>query len=206
MAATGESQVVLADSHGGIAAVIDLRGKFAAPFEAGSCIKQVLCNVEQIICTYFDQGVFSGRSPSDEGVAIFSMSGDFITGFHSKFGWRPIGVADCYCACLDPLGRLLFSPYTEFPLVRWDTLSGEQRIWQLPEELHACNALSATETYAYFWAPQYEKTNQIFRFDLLSGEISVVGELALSKHRQPLSNGRFLAWDNLSYTIVDPTT
>jgi hypothetical protein len=40
----------------------------------------------------------------------------------------------------------------------------------------------------------------------LSGEISVVGELALSKHRQPLSNGRFLAWDNLSYTIVDPTT
>jgi hypothetical protein len=86
MAATGESQVVLADSHGGIAAVIDLRGKFAAPFEAGSCIKQVLCNVEQIICTYFDQGVFSGRSPSDEGVAIFSMSGDFITGFHSKFG------------------------------------------------------------------------------------------------------------------------
>jgi hypothetical protein len=206
LATAQESHLVLADSHGGIAAVIDLHGNVAARFEAGDCIEQVLCNSERIVLTYFDQGVFSGRSPSDEGVAIFSPSGDFITGFHSKFGWKPVGIADCYCACLDPLGRLLFSPYTDFPLVRWDVTTGEMSLWELPEELHACGALSATESHAYFWAPQNEKTNRIFRFDLESGQITVAGELAPPRHRQPLPEGRFLAWDNTSYLIVDPTT
>jgi hypothetical protein len=206
MTAAGESQVLLADSHSGDAAVVSHDGELIARFQAGSSIQQVLSNENNLFCTYFDEGVFSGRGPSDEGIAVFSSAGDFITGFHSKFGWNLIGIADCYCACLDPVDRLLFSPYADFPLVRWEVASGEQRVWQLPEELHACSTLSATETHAYFWAPQYEKTNRIFRFGLDSGEVTVVGELAPPKHRQPLSQGRFLAWDNESYFIVHATT
>jgi hypothetical protein len=188
------------------ASLMNILGQVLLTFAAGDGIEQALCSQDAFVCTYFDEGVYGGLDPSQAGVAVFSKGGNFLTGWHSRFGWQDVSISDCYCACFDPSGRLLFSPYTEFPLVRWDLKANTRQIWQLPESLQCCHALSATDTHTYFWGPHgYDVENTMFGFELRTGEVSVVGELAPLAHRQPLSDGRFLTWDQEQYLVVDPT-
>src|SRR6185436_5429695 len=97
--------------------VFSTAGKVLAAFNAGDGIQDVVVLADLFAVTYFDEGVFSGRSPSDEGIAFFDFSGKFSWGYQSTLGGDGVDVADCYCACRTTDGNLVFSPYTDFPLI-----------------------------------------------------------------------------------------
>src|SRR5213593_4645291 len=105
-------------------------------FFAGDGIQDVLANGDTIVVTYFDEGVFSGIRPGDEGVAVFDSRGDLRAGYRSTLGSRAVDIADCYAACWESDWRIAFLPYREFPLVRLDVRTFDQNVVQTPRRLH----------------------------------------------------------------------
>lgn len=61
------------------------------------------------------------------------------------YGFGPEGadVSDCYAACWD----------TDFPVVRWNLLTGEQTIQPTPKRLHGSSAISVSGDEAMFYGP-----------------------------------------------------
>jgi len=183
-------------------------GVVVASFSVGDAVAQVLSNRGHIATTYFDEGISSTRSRlSNEGVNAFSLSGEHVGGYVSKLAQFAVDIDDCYAACFDRQGRLLFCPYPEFPVVRIHLPSWRQEVWALPDVLHACQNIAATDTHAYFWNPGYERKDMIYAFDLESKEVTEVGKFPYlrSSQKSVAVDGRFINVEQRVVTIIDPS-
>jgi hypothetical protein len=64
--------------HGHNAWVIDDAGTMAFSFSIGDAIEDVLANGNQIVATYFDEGVFGNDPLSQNGIGTFTPRGGFF--------------------------------------------------------------------------------------------------------------------------------
>jgi hypothetical protein len=185
--------------------LLDDAGKVLSAFDGGPAKQQVLAVSQGVLVTYFDEGALSSNVFSSEGLSLFSPDGSHLGGYGSRLGGSAVLIADCYCAGRDDVGRILFSPYTEFPLVRLNLETWDKRTWALPEELHSSQALTATSRSAFFWGSKWLNPSAIFSFDLDSGRVSDLGSVEADPRLSmvTLPDGRFVApWQD-RYFVID---
>jgi hypothetical protein len=179
--------------------ILSLADKTRIEFSAGDGIQDVLASQDAIVVTYFDEGVYSGIPPGDEGVAIFYTSGRLRAGYRSSLAANAVHVDDCYAACWQDKTHIAFSPYTGFPLVSWDVETLEQEVQPLPQELHGSSAITVSDDRFLFFSP-YDIRNGIVAWSPKK-EPTLVGQ-----HPGPLRGlrgGRFLSRGTHGFTIVE---
>lgn len=203
--ALGLDRVVLVDSRplptgpGGF--IISLQGQLLHTFSVGDGIQDVIVLDDTIVVTYFDEGIFSGVRPADEGIAFFDLDGVLFGGYQSVFGAKAVDIADCYAAC--PVGRnqIAFTAYTGFELVFLNPRACMQEVQELPKELHGASGLSICGEEAYLYGPSAQKRA------LLSWRQGKTAQ-CIGEHAGPLRglpNGRFLARSEHGFTVMDCT-
>jgi hypothetical protein len=180
-------------------------------FRFGDGIQDVLVSPNEVVVTYFDEGVFSsatGETPAGEGVAVFDFSGALRGGFNSSRSDDDVFIADCYSATWSN-GGLLVCPYTadepNFPIIVFDVRSLTHELLPTPEALHGSHALAAAWTeetrVALFHGP-YEDKSGIYRWRIGDDEHERIGQ-----HAGPLRGlrgARFLAHSASAYTVLTP--
>jgi hypothetical protein len=179
--------------------VLSLPRSETRSFVAGDGIQDVLATSDAIVITYFDEGVFSGIAPSNEGVAIFTDEGQLRAGYLSLFGPKAADVADCYAACWESDSRIAFLPYTGFPLVRLDLRTLDQQVAPTPRRLHGASAISISGETVLVYGP-YDKKKTMYSWTP-GREPSAIG-----RHPGPLRglrNGRFLAREPSGFTVME---
>lgn len=173
-------------------------GSQKARFCVGDGVEDAIAVGENIAVTYFDEGVFGGVEPSDQGLCIFTTDGRLEFGYQS--GVRsPVDIADCYCACAASRHEVCFSPYTGFPLVRLNVKTRKQHVDELPEALAGASALATDGTNFYFYGP-YSAKRSIMKWH--PGEVPV----EIGTHSGPLracGRSAFLSTGTSGYTIVN---
>jgi hypothetical protein len=179
--------------------ILSLADKTRIEFFAGDGIQDVLASQDAIVVTYFDEGVYSGIPPGDEGVAIFSTSGRLRAGYRSSLAANAVDVDDCYAACWQDKTHIAFFPYVGFPLVSWDVETLEQEVQPTPQELHGSGAITVSDERALFFGPYFD------RDAILAWSPGKKPSLA-GQHPGPLrglSGGRFLSRGTHGFTIVE---
>ena len=201
--AVGFDRVVVADARpvpttpGGL--VISLSGQTLCSFSVGDGIQDLLVLDDAIVVTYFDEGVFGGTAPSEQGLAFFDLQGTLLGGYQSVFGAEAVDVADCYAACVLGRNRVAFSAYTGFELVLLNPRARVQDVHPLPKELHGASALSMRGEDAYLYGPYGHKRGV---FCWRSGS----APRFLGEHSGPLRGlraGRFLLKGEHGFTVLD---
>jgi len=179
--------------------IVALRDGRSSSFFAGEGIQDVLANRESIVVTYFDEGVFRGIEPGHEGVAVFEADGRYRGGYQTKLGVNAVDVSDCYAACWVDDTRIVFLPYTDFPVVTLDVMSFEQHVVAAPRNMDFAHAISATPDGRLLFALAGPR-GRIVRW---SGGPGITD---LDTHVGPirgLLRGRFLARGAHDFTILD---
>ncbi len=171
-------------------------------FYAGDAIQDVLASDEFIVITYFDESALTSPGIEGNGVAVFDTGGDFLFGYRDLFGDEAVAIADCYAACWAADNRILFFPYTDFPLVSVDLKNKTQKIWHTPDAVVGCGAISASDDRVFFHRP-YRDDGSIFEWKIGNESAQKIG--ACSRHLRGLHRGKFLAVAPNAYVIVSPT-
>jgi hypothetical protein len=99
--------------------VFDSSGKHLRSFYAGDGIQdmQVTAN-GQVWVSYFDEGVFSGKSLSESGLVCLDAHGECSFRYPGADGGAPPGITDCYALNVASDRVVWLYYYTDFPLVR----------------------------------------------------------------------------------------
>jgi hypothetical protein len=194
--------------------LFDQSGNVEGVFAFGDGIQDVLISTDDIVVSYFDEGVFGaggGGSPAAEGLAVFSFDGRLRLGYNTSRFSGDVFIADCYCATWADRRRLFFCPYTagepDFPLVTLDLETTAHELWPTPELLHGSAALTVGRSdegreVVFFHGPYDDRTG-IYRWLFGDDRHDWVAQ-----HPGPLRGlrgGRFLASGTAGYTILDPT-
>lgn len=180
--------------------IFDASGRVLSNFFAGHAIQDVLVSNRFIVISYFDESACYGGLEGN-GVAVFDSVGNFQFGYRELFGEKAVEIADCYCTCWADKDRILFYPYTDFPVVSFDLLNKTQTIYDGPPETRGSGALSSRGDTVYFHSP-YNDENGIFRWKV--GEDNAVKVGSHSARLRGLTDGKFLAVSKTGYTIVSP--
>ncbi len=115
-------------------------GSLLSSFCAGDGIEDILASEDRIVFTYFDEGVFGDIPPSAQGLVAFDLEGRLVFEYFKDITRDQVDIADCYCAAWASDGRVVFSPYTGFPLVFLDLEARAQEATALPQKLHGATA------------------------------------------------------------------
>jgi hypothetical protein len=208
IAALDEETIVVVNSRGPDNAwVVRAPGLVVGHFPVGDGVEQVLATDAGIVVTYFDEGVF-GNDLGAEGVGLFSTEGAFLGGYRTRLGSSGVGIYDCYCACIDTQGRLLFFAYAAVPntLVRLDLGTWQQETWQLPAALHNPWSIAAANEKVFFWRMYGGEGREILAFDIPTGAVTADGTLDWDpSDPRPVGypGGKFVVARQHSYDIVE---
>lgn len=179
------------------AATFSSDGRIVTKFMAGDGIQDVGCRNGNIFVSYFDEGVFSGIAPSEEGVAIFNAEGELIMGLREKFGPR-VDIVDCYCACWGNGESLWFCSYPNFPLVEWNLKKNSINILKLPAALQYPGSMSTENGDFFFFSPHTKRDTIIqWKPGMEPKEVGV--------HQGPLRGlpgGQFISVDEKGYMVI----
>ncbi len=173
-------------------------------FAVGDGVDGVAILDDFIAVGYFDEGVFSGITPSHEGLAVFDREGAFLWGYHSDIR-GPLHIVDCYAICPSGRNHLVFCAYTKFEWVELDLAGRTQTVIATPPELAGCKAITPVGDIAIFHAP-YRRGNDktpredVLAFDTKTGAVTSIG--ALPGRVRGLSPGRLLAIGGDAVTVA----
>jgi hypothetical protein len=174
--------------------IIKTSGEVVTNFFLGDAIENIVITKDFIVVAYFDESAASG-----EGIEIFNFSGERLFGYLEFFGSEAVDVFDCYASTLVKDNKIIFCPYTEFPLVLFDVETKTQQIWQPPNEIAGSHAITKLGNKIYFHSP-YQDEHGIYEWKIGSEEVKKIG--SYSSQIRGLSKGRFLAKGNSGYTII----
>ena len=160
-----------------------------AEFLAGDAITDVACLSDLLAISYFDEGIFGHVEPSPEGIAVFSLQGAFLWGYHSTFRAAAQTIDDCYCMCVGPDERLWFHPYSDFTLVALDCRSQAQEVLSLPRSLAGSKAISTDGSQHWFFSPGAHES-ELFSWKPSDGEPKQLA--TLEGRLRGLPGGRFM--------------
>jgi hypothetical protein len=147
---------------------------------------------------YFDEGVFSGIPPSEQGIAFFDFEGHLYAGYRSLFGADAIDIVDCYAACRVDHRTICFSAYLGFDLICANPRARIHRARALPRSLHGASALTMKRDTAFFFSP-YDSERVLLELSA-SGVVREIG-----RHPGPLRGleyGRFLSIGEHGFTVI----
>jgi hypothetical protein len=181
--------------------VCDLHGNIMEQFSMGDGIEDIEIIKEKIIVTYFDEGVIKGvggKDPNKEGLAVLDLKGNLLLGYNGKHGG--IVILDCYCICKHGTNRVLFLPYTNFPLIELNIDTLEETVYHIPEELKGSNSITSTADSVIFHSPYKDKSG-LFKWKIGAQNAERIGEY--SAELRGLKNGKFLSIGNKGFTIID---
>ncbi|HEY3526814.1 MAG TPA: hypothetical protein VGK47_11490 [Nitrososphaeraceae archaeon] len=178
--------------------IYDLRGNILGKFFAGDGIQDIEVIRDKIIITYFDEGVYGKDGPNNEGLVVFNFGGKILSKYNEKHGDQII--SDCYCICKHGANRVLFLPYTEFPLIELNLDTGDEKQYEIPEHLKGSNGLTSTADSIIFHSP-YQDKRGIYKWRPGEKTAEKIGEY--SEGLRGLKNGRFVASGQKGFTILD---
>ncbi len=178
--------------------IYDFKGNVQRQFFAGDGIEDIEIVRDKIIITYFDEGVFGKTGPNNEGLVIFDFKGEIILKYNQKHGDQII--SDCYCICKHGANRILFLPYTDFQLIELNLDTGEEKKYDIPEEVKGSKGLTSTADCIIFHSP-YEDARGIYRWGIGARKIERIAEY--SEGLRGLNNGRFISAGERGFTIID---
>jgi len=178
--------------------ISSLDGTTRVPLAVGDGIEDAIVLSDLIAVTYFDEGVFSGIPPSEQGIAFFDFEGHLCAGYRSLFGADAVDLADGYAACRVDHHTIGFSAYDGFDLVCANPRARTHRARALPRSLHGASALTIKRDTAFFFSPYNSKGVLL---ELSAG--GVVREIG--RHPGPLRGlecGRFLSIGEHGFTVI----
>jgi hypothetical protein len=178
--------------------IYDLNGNARKHFYAGDGIQDIEVLRDKIVITYFDEGVFGTDGPNNNGLVIFDFDGSILYKYNEKHGDQII--SDCYCICKHGANRVLFLPYTEFPLIELDLDSGNEKKYEIPELLKGSNGLTSNADSIMFHSP-YDDKRGIYKWKIGDKKADKIGEY--SEGLRGLKNGRFISIGQKGFTILD---
>lgn len=178
--------------------IYDLEGNIIMKFFAGDGIADIVVSSKKIVITYFDEGVYGNYGPNNGGLVIFDFNGKILLNYNEKHGEQII--SDCYCICKHGANRILFLPYTEFPLIELNIDTGEERRFKIPDILKGTSAVTSSLDGIFFFSPIEDKGG-IYHWKTGEKNASKVGEHG--SRLRGLNNGRFLSIDQKSFSILD---
>ena len=178
--------------------IYDLKGNVLGQFFVGDGIQDIEVLRNRIIITYFDEGVFGTDGPNNEGLVLFDFNGKILFKYNEKHGDQII--SDCYCICKHGVNRILFLPYTDFPLIELNLDTGEEKKFEIPEQLKGSNGLTSTTDSIIFHSP-YEDKRGLYKWRTGDKGIEKIGEY--SEGLRGLKNGRFISVGQKGFTILD---
>jgi hypothetical protein len=178
----------------------DFTGQKVKAFLIGDGVEDVVINHGKIVATYFDEGVVGEDGPNNDGVAVFDFEGNQLFGFNSSTVWGHI--LDCYCICKHGTNRVLFYAYTELKVyeLNLDTLKVE--VYETPKDFSGTTAISSKGDKIILHSSYHDKES-FFMWDRIKSEVKVIG--SYTSKLKGVKNGKFLAFGDKGYTIVDPT-
>ncbi len=179
--------------------IYNFNGGLLKSFDAGDGIQDIIIHREKIIITYFDEGVYGGRRPNGDGLAVFNFQGEQEFGVNSSAGYMVI--ADCYCICKYGANKVLFYAYTDFNMfeLNLDTYKMEQ--YDTPNDFRGASAISSRSDIIILHS-SYDDEESFFSWDRNKKEVIKFGEYPRSL--KGIGNGKFLAYDEKGYTIINP--
>jgi hypothetical protein len=127
-----------------------------------------------------------------------TLTGRFYTSTTEKHSDQII--ADCYCICKHGANRILFLPYTDFPLIELNLDTGDEKKYEIPENLKGSNGLTSTANSIMFHSP-YEDNRGIYKWKIGDKTADKIGEY--SGELRGLQDGRFLNIGLKGFTILD---
>lgn len=178
--------------------IYDLKGNVIRHFYVGDGIQDIEVLHDRIIVTYFDEGVFGANGPNNEGLVLFDFDGKILFKYNEKHGDQII--SDCYCICKHGTNRVVFLPYTDFPLIELNLDTGDEKKYETPEELKGSNGLTTTVDSIIFHSP-YEDKRGIYKWRIGDKTAEKVAEYG--EGLRGLNNGRFIASGEKGFTILD---
>jgi hypothetical protein len=184
------------------ALIITSSGKVKAQFYAGDAIQDVLASNKFIVVTYFDESALTSTGIEGNGVAIFDRDGNFLFGYRDLFKDRAVEIADCYAACWAEDNRVLFFPYTDFPLITFDLENKTQEVVEPPNVVSGSGAIAVLAQRVYFHSP-YRDEAGIYEWRIGSESADKIG--SYSGPLRALRSGRFLSIEKSGYTVLSPS-
>lgn len=178
--------------------IYDLTGNVLRQFFAGDGIQDIEVLRDKIIVTYFDEGIYGTDGPSNGGLVLFDFDGKILSKYNEKHGDQII--SDCYCICKHGANRVLFLPYTEFPLIELNLDTGDEKKYEIPEQLKGSSGLTSTADSIIFHSP-YEDKRGIYKWRTGDKTAERIGEY--SEGLRGLKNGRFISNGQKGFTILD---
>ena len=178
--------------------IYDLKGNVLRQFFVGDGIQDIEVLRDRIVITYFDEGVYGTDGPNNEGLVLFDFDGKILLKYNEKHGDQII--SDCYCICKHGANRILFLPYTDFPLIELNLDTGEEKKYEIPEQVKGSNGLTSTSDSIMFHSP-YEDKRGLYKWRIGEKEIEKIGEY--TEGLRGLTNGRFISVGQKGFTILD---
>lgn len=181
--------------------IINSKGKIKNEFSTDdSAIENVVITKDFIVIGYFDEATCYG-----EGLEIYNFEGKFLFGYEEFFGKDAVEIFDCYSTALVEENKIIFYPYTDFPLVLFDIETKTQQVWETPAEVHGSHAITQNNKVIYFHRPYpddlEEKNFGIYEWKIGSKKVNQVFEYENYLTRG-LPNGKFFAMTDFGYSII----
>jgi hypothetical protein len=179
--------------------IYNFAGQKVNSFLVGDGVEDIVVHHGKIIATYFDEGVLGADGPNNDGVAVFDFEGNQLFGFNSSAVWGHI--LDCYCICKHGTNRVLFYAYTELKVyeLNLDTMKAE--VYDTPNDFSGTTAISSKGDKTILHSTYHDKES-FFMWDRIKNEVKVIG--SYTSKLKGIKNGKFLAFGDKGYTIVDP--
>lgn len=110
--------------------IYNLKGNVLRQFFAGDGIQDIEALRDKVIVTQFDEGIYGTDGPGNGGLVLFDFDGKILSKYNEKHGDQI--VSDCYCICKHGANRVIFLPYTEFPLIELNLDTGDEENMKYP--------------------------------------------------------------------------
>lgn len=177
--------------------IFNYEGKLLTSFLAGDGIEDIVIHNNKIVVTYFDEGVFGQDGPNNNGLSIFSLNGKFQFGFNESAG--NLSIVDCYC-CKRDRNKILFYAYDLFNVIELNLDDFTWKEFKTPGDFEGASAMTSIANKIIFHSSYHDK-HTFFMWDTQKDEVVKIGEY--SSQLKGLNNGKFLAFGETGFTIVD---
>lgn len=177
-------------------------GKIIKEFSVGDGVNDVAVLEDYIAISYFDEGVFSSISPSNQGLAFYNHNGEYQYGYLENVA-DPVDIADCYAICKVGANKLAFCAYTGFEVVLLKVDSKSQEIFESPEKLHGAGAITLKGNVAFLKGPYEDKKTErqsIFAYNLETKTDRNLGVIQ-GQYCRGLPDGKFLSYQDGNIVI-----
>lgn len=180
--------------------IITASGETKANFPVDDAIEDVIITKDFIVVTQFDEAAIGG-----DGVCVYDFQGRRLFNYYEIFGAESVEICDCYAAALVKENRIIFCPYTEFPMVLFDIEAKSQQIWEIPQAAKRFHAITKRGSKFYFhriYRLELEGYDfGIYEWEIGSEDVRKVGEYA-NHFTRGLPGGKFLAKNETGYAII----